>query len=630
MKPEFTGGPLAYMIPVPKSKEFLPEGPQLWMWSSFWYQRQKDTISEEQLTANGYERTDFGGAVETQLYETVRRETGEYWYKPEGKPAQPVVLCFATYADITPLPPFIPMLTPVPLPGLGEYALIPHNEKEELVLLKLKKLPPEAQKRWKSLAEAIIALTAPAQWELFIEAHRRVLHYEQELQLLEEQARIAPNKTKQEHLQKIALFIAARTQMEEVRASLNKPDWEQRWREIQIMTQDLAGDYMDYFQQQSLAAIFPPPTTRAKPKRPSAPLNFNEQGYAAIVAASPFQALVNSVNNAISGATKWNFDGNTPPSFTYAKPGGTTIVSYQGPEQIQPDNKTTQRLWNELKTFDEQATDVILDLFSHLSRNLDDGAAWFFASAHLDHRSIVPMMKTDTASGRKRRAGYRREDVAPIGATLSRLENIWLIISQQIEDPSEPQDGKPKRKRRGKKLYTHTGRLLMVDQRWYQNELSGEEGPGAGQYGYAIGWHIRPGDWLKTFLEAPNLQVSRLCKTLLEYDPVRRRWEKRIGQYVMFHGHMQTRGKAGVLTRRIRDLLEETSIAVDERNPQRSKDRFEQAMTKLAEDHVIDGWKYKEQMNLPAHRWISAWLDQYVSIFIAPAQGQIEAGGNQE
>jgi hypothetical protein len=129
---------------------------------------------------------------------------------------------------------------------------------------------------------------------------------------------------------------------------------------------------------------------------------------------------------------------------------------------------------------------------------------------------------------------------------------------------------------------------------------------------------MRAGAWLKTFLESPNRQVAYLCQKTLQYDPYREQWEKRLSRYFMFHIRMNARGSRAMFNREIGKLLKELSLIIDERFPQRTRDRFEKALTRLVEDRQIDAWLYKAEMQLPARNWLGTWLEQSITVYVAP------------
>ncbi len=68
-------------------------------------------------------------------------------------------------------------------------------------------------------------------------------------------------------------------------------------------------------------------------------------------------------------------------------------------------------------------------------------------------------------------------------------------------------------------------------------------------------------------------------------------------------------------------LIDDLSLPLDDRNPDRTRARFEKAMDRLKADGHINDWRYKEAPALPAKRWLDAWLDWMVvvEIYAPPA-----------
>ena len=369
--------------------------------------------------------------------------------------------------------------------------------------------------------------------------------------------------------------------------------------ELRAMIQQLA---QDYYQASA-------PRKRAIPHAP----NLFGQGVAETAACLPIQAVIASIQDAKS-SSRWEQPKDHAPFFRFEKPRGTAIIEYKTGEKNEVfDDKTTASLWRQVKNFSDDDADVVLALFAHLIRpSENDGTAWCMASQYLDYRGIKPIMKADTPSGHKRRAGHRQEDIKAIGDSIGRIENIWITLSQWID---ETPSGKKKRKRTE---YTHKGRLLMVEEAYTQRELP--EGDIEGDPGMEIGWRIRPGSWLRTFLESPNRQVAILCQKSLQYDPYRQQWEKRLSRYFMFHGHINTHGGGGTFNREIGKMLQELSLEVNKERPQRTRDRFEKAMNTLTKDKIIQEWKYAEAASPPAKGWLATWLEQKITVYIAPTK----------
>jgi hypothetical protein len=61
----------------------------------------------------------------------------------------------------------------------------------------------------------------------------------------------------------------------------------------------------------------------------------------------------------------------------------------------------------------------------------------------------------------------------------------------------------------------------------------------------------------------------------------------------------------------------ELSLPIDERFPQRTRDRFEKALTQLVEDRQIEAWQYKAEVQLPARHWLGTWLEQSITVSVA-------------
>jgi hypothetical protein len=351
----------------------------------------------------------------------------------------------------------------------------------------------------------------------------------------------------------------------------------------------------------------------AQKKRIISHTNVFEGGFAETAACLPIQAIVASIQDAKSLDTQWQRSEDHAPFFHYEKPKGTAIVEYKTGEKNEVfDDKTTASLWRQVKQFSDEDADVVLALFAHLIRpSENDGTAWFLASQYLDYRGVKPRMQADVPDGKKRRAGHRQEDIKAVGESIGRIENIWITLHQWIDEPSS-------RKRRKRTEYTHKGRLLMVEEVYTQRELP--DGETNSDPGMEIGWRIRPGSWLRTFLENPNRQVANLCQKSLQYNPEKEQWEKRLARYFMFHGHINTHGGGGVFNREIGKILQEVSLELNERFPQRTQDRFEKAMNTLVKDNIIQEWCYANDVSLPAKKWLTTWLEQMITIHIAPTK----------
>ena len=641
--PEFTGPALANLVAITAPESDFT----LWRWGPSLYPLKKDETTVQRLKDEGYTRVQrvegkfslahlFSQCCDLVALRNDKSHYPELWARTddlEHITKYPVTLAFKLEDISLEGEKIIPMLQPLPFPSMGEWALVSAGGN---AFYRMDQLPQRAQKLKARLGAALIDLAEPAaSWMAYSElcalCADESVYLDQVGQL---QNALETLKGKDKSITEAMLNRLEETHetVTRLRRSWHRKDWLSKWSEIRRMSQELAQEYFEYHERQQQRDERPPQSSEQqpqlftipktpKPKRPRVVPNYDEKGMAPIVASLPMQAVINSVNNASSGADRWVFDEQSlkAPVFIDRKKDSTIKIEYNHLEQglIVQDQHTAAQLWREVKSFDDETNDIILDIFSHLSRNGQDGRAWFFASEFLDHRSLAPITKEE--NGKRRRAGHRKEDMLPIDATIRKLENIWLIINQIIEAQDETPGGK---KRRSRRKWTHTGRLLAVTQKWYQSELTGEEGLEIESQRYPIGWYIHAGEWLQTFLEQPNYQVTKLCNTLLRYDPYRKRHEKRIGRYLMFHGHMQCKGNGGKLTRKISTILEEVSLMppLDTHNKVRIRERFEQALNQLEEDHLIDHWKYDEELGDHRTNWLPNWLDTHITFYIAPTK----------
>ncbi len=340
----------------------------------------------------------------------------------------------------------------------------------------------------------------------------------------------------------------------------------------------------------------------------------------------PLQHVINGIQNAASGADRWQRSEDRPPFFTGTSEAGSTIVEY---------NNTTmsiEQLWAHVQQFSDLDGDVLLAVFAQLLTSPmenDRRGTWIYASNILEYRGLTPRMQADTPGGPKRRAGHRYEDLNDIARSIERISDLWVTIQQIIKEDAEPEQGKRRRRKPKKREYTQRSRVVNLESMWYQRELTDDiNEPVLTKpiYQTPIGWYIRAGKWLEPFLE--NRQVAWICKQALEYDPHNEMWEKRLARYFFFHFRMNA--SAGSFHREIGKLLQALSLPIDKRFPERNtKQRFEKALNRLTKDRQIDGWEYTEEIDLQSRGWLPTWLQQKVRIYIAPYRS-LKVVENQE
>lgn len=382
--------------------------------------------------------------------------------------------------------------------------------------------------------------------------------------------------------------------------------------EVHHMAQELAKAYYEHYNQESQRDI----TTKQQRNIPPSISDIFVTGAALMPTNQVFQDVLGSIHNAASGAGRWQFPPNSPPFYSHTTKSGSTIIEIMHDDKEILDDHATESLWAQVREFTDLDGDTALCMIAQLIKGpMDDSrSTWFFSSNMLDYRGIQPIMKADTPGGKKRRAGHRQEDLQDIADSVSRVSNMWLTIERFIHEEA-PRSKRGKGKRRE---YTHKGRFIPIDEVWYQQELPSGDSPIERHLAprMAIGWRIRAGEWLNTFLSKQNRYVAYLCQQALKYDPHNEKWEKRLARYFFFHIRMNA-ASGGVFNREIGKMIDELSLPVEEDRPQRTKDRFEKAMNRLVQDEQINGWEYVEKIEYKARGWIKTWLQSRIAVYVA-------------
>jgi len=124
----------------------------------------------------------------------------------------------------------------------------------------------------------------------------------------------------------------------------------------------------------------------------------------------------------------------------------------------------------------------------------------------------------------------------------------------------------------------------------------------------AFAWRLRPGDVFAKFLFGPGRQTALLSQSALNYDPYRQKWEKRLARYLAWIWRISSgRTQEGLL---VQTLLDATNMEIDKNRPNRTRERLEEALDRLA-DMVVTSWQYERiDENLLSKRgWWRDWLE---------------------
>lgn len=362
---------------------------------------------------------------------------------------------------------------------------------------------------------------------------------------------------------------------------------------------------------------------------------------ALIVASHPVQAIIAAYSNAQSGASQWKPSVSTSlPTYTHEKEAGTTQVLIRPDDpETSLDPTTIQSLWEQVRNLSDIDGDVLLTMIAQTIATQHDekDCVWITSKSILDYRGIQPIKKK--VNGRYRRAGHRQEDLSGVASCIARMSNTWIRVEQWIEEDinqasrkrrSKRQQGKPE-----KYLYTRDSRLIIVMDIIHQHELQrdteAEGGEVVPRVPLAVAWRYQLGAWLDPFLQEANREVAWLLKQVLSYDPYHELWEKRLARYFTFHMRMNVEKGGTTINREIGRLIEELSLPVNRRDPEKTRQRFEKALNRLEVDGIISAWEYHgDNPKLPLRRWLETWLASSVQVTTASLTPDRVLQGSEE
>jgi hypothetical protein len=287
--------------------------------------------------------------------------------------------------------------------------------------------------------------------------------------------------------------------------------------------------------------------------------------------------------------------------FTYRQPQGTVDVSRRDWEGANISmEEVAKEAYAALSQYDDLTADVFLALIAHWAERRDrTGHTWVTADAIIEERNLVP--KTKLEGGKRYKAGHRAEDRAAILRCVEQLEGLWITLHSV-----EVHEGFGK-KRKAKKLNLEA-RYFVIDQRITQDELDRSSAPPP----QVVAWRYKLGESAEAL--AADRQFTFLARQVLQYDHARRIPEKRLGRYFTFHHQI---AKRTAVSRRIKDLFEQCSLSCDSSRPERTKERFVEAMNRLQNDGVIGKWSYANghrEAKLPPRKWFDTWVEWVITV----------------
>ncbi len=249
---------------------------------------------------------------------------------------------------------------------------------------------------------------------------------------------------------------------------------------------------------------------------------------------------------------------------------------------------TMWRQQRELSDRDADVLDALCSLYLTHARHPDQAVTADVGDV-LALRGLKPKK-----GGGGRRGGYEIEQREEILKALARLQNLWIDIAE-VEVPGMSAGGT-----RASETRTLQSRPFVISDRMGRKRSDGTF--------ETERFVFRPGRAFSAFLFNGNRHL--MFEKALQYDPYRRRWEKRLTRYFSWHW-----GDGGGHAHAVSRLLEAAGVLDPTQDHGKTRARLEKALTVLREDGVLAAWRYDSDDVAPSRQnWWEPWLAAVVLI----------------
>lgn len=381
--------------------------------------------------------------------------------------------------------------------------------------------------------------------------------------------------------------------------------WTQTSQEIYL---ELTKLYEELTKQLRIWNI-PIPTPPITPINPTISKFLPTNDYLVVMSSQPYQAIREAVYKNIfnkEDGSPWPTANLTKQSIRgYAQllPIKKDYVTVISPSELETLSKRMWEQREELSDLDADAMDALTSIWLTQVRSPQDEAR-----ADVDNLLKMRNIKPKT-NGAGREGGYREDQKMEILSAISRIQNLWLDIAEM-----EVYEEYGKNRRKLVKKAFQSRAFLITDR-------MGQRRPD----GYDINvesFIFRPGKIFAHFLFGPGRQTALLSAKAIEYDPYRQKWEKRLTRYLSWQWKCDAKNIEQPRKFRISTLLEAVGESINERHPNRTKERLEKALDTLLNDRVIAGWQYQnwDEMAVESQKnWLNTcW--QHISLVIDPPE----------
>lgn len=322
------------------------------------------------------------------------------------------------------------------------------------------------------------------------------------------------------------------------------------------------------------------------------PLSLIQHDYVSVLSNVAYQSIREALSNKSFEKSAYHHGPVAP--IDKKTIGGTIEVVPFGEEQ-QPNQTRVLRSWEWVRTLSEADVDV-----------LDALCSLFLSQA--DHRNDIVEIKWQDLllmrglkaklSGNGRRGGFEKKQMDQVKQSVANVQSLWADFSRAVVY----ERGRPLQKQLQGRVF------VFLDQKGSECDVRDR------------GWEEKlaftVGEVLSNYLGQSGRQTALLSLKTLHYNPVQEEWEKKLIRYLSWRWRTQARKADYRKPHKISSLLRAIGKEINERTPSRTRDRVEQALDKLQDDHLIKAWEYVDWDESVAAKngWVRLWVHTKVII----------------
>jgi hypothetical protein len=197
-------------------------------------------------------------------------------------------------------------------------------------------------------------------------------------------------------------------------------------------------------------------------------------------------------------------------------------------------------------------------------------------------------------NGAGQRGGYKRAQRVAVQKSIVHLQNVWLNLFE-----FKVYDNRHSRSQRSpsESIQDRAFRIRESGQITLEGEFQVHT------------FAFRPGIIFSPFLFGPGRQVALLAAKALTYKPKSEKYEKRLARYFSWQWRINASRAEYLQPYRVSTLLRAITLSANERFPDRTRSRFEGALDRLMNDHLIRTWQYEhDRTEHNTYTWLGDWL----------------------